>query len=167
MGGETAADIITDMADQVDIEALKASIKEAEREVDLAERNVKNKKLLLNSLKKQLQEAVISGVSGLKIKQQEEKVKTTAPPKDDATRRAEVRRRWRILGMKIKFGLGTQAMAVKRRNLRDVDSFIDKESEEATKEDQLDLEGKCMRKKMDKRHFRNGGVMIGSTQGRD
>merc|ERR1711970_218997 len=158
---------ITDMADQVDIEALKASIHEAEREVDLAERKLKNKKLLLNSLKKQLQEAVISGVSGLKIKQQDkEKVKTTAPPKDEATRRAEVRRRWRILGMKIKFGLGTQAMAVKRRNLRDVDSFIDKESEEATKEDQLDLEGKCMRKKMDKRHFRKGGVMIGSSQGR-
>ena len=127
--GETTADIVTDMAEQVDIEALKASIKEAEREVDLAERQVKNKKLLLNSLKKQLQEAVISGVSGLKIKQEEEKVKIPAPPKDEATRRAEVRRRWRILGMKIKFGLGTQAMAVKRRNLRDVDSFIDKESE--------------------------------------
>merc|ERR1712013_243162 len=92
---------------QVDIEALKASIKEAEREVDLAERQVKNKKLLLNSLKKQLQDAVISGVSGLKVKQEEEnvKVKTPAPPKDEATRRAEVRRRWRILGMKIKFGL--------------------------------------------------------------
>merc|ERR1712025_814612 len=134
---------------------------------DLAERQVKNKKLLLNSLKKQLQDAVIGGVSGLKIRQEEETVKKPAPPKDEATRRAEVRRRWRILGMKIKFGLGTQAMAVKRRNLRDVDSFIDKESEEATKEDQLDLEGKCMRKKMDKRHFRKGGVMIGSTQGRD
>merc|ERR1712013_635887 len=151
--GDTTADIITDMTGQVDIEALKASIKEAEREVDLAERQVKNKKLLLNSLKKQEEENV--------------KVKTPAPPKDEATRRAEVRRRWRILGMKIKFGLGTQAMAVKRRNLKDADSFIDKESEEATKEDQLDLEGKCMRKKMDKRHFRKGGVMIGSTQGRD
>ena len=129
--GDTTADIITDMTGQVDIEALKASIKEAEREVDLAERQVKNKKLLLNSLKKQLQDAVISGVSGLKVKQEEEnvKVKTPAPPKDEATRRAEVRRRWRILGMKIKFGLGTQAMAVKRRNLKDADSFIDKESE--------------------------------------
>merc|ERR1711862_971519 len=158
---------ITDMAGQVDIEALKASIKEAEREVDLAERQVKNKKLLLNSLKKQLQDAVISGVSGLKVKQEEENVKTPAPPKDEATRRAEVRRKWRILGMKIKFGLGTQAMAVKRRNMKDAESFIDKESEEATKEDQLDLEGKCMRKKMDKSHFRKGGVMIGSTQGRD
>merc|ERR1712121_92928 len=163
----TTADIITDMAGQVDIEALKASIKEAERAVDLAERQVKNKKLLLNSLQKQLQDAVIGRVSGLKIRQGGEKIKKPAPPKDEATRRAEVRRRWRILGMKIKFGLGTQAMAVKRRNLRDVESFIDKESEEATKEDQLDLEGKCMRKKMDKRHFRKGGVMIGSTQGRD
>jgi hypothetical protein len=47
----------------------------------------------------------------------------------EATRKAEVRRRWRILGMKIKFGLGTQVMAVKRRNLKDADSFIDKESE--------------------------------------
>merc|ERR1712142_318362 len=163
-GVESAAEI---MADTTDIEALKAAIKEAERDVDLAERQVKNKKLLLNSLKKQLQDAVIGGVSGLKIRQEEEIVKKPAPPRDEATRRAEVRRRWRILGMKIKFGLGTQAMAVKRRNLRDVESFIDKESEEATKEDQLDLEGKCMRKKMDKRHFRKGGVMIGSTQGRD
>merc|ERR1712243_26605 len=166
---ESAAEINTDtgMANNPDIEALKASIKEAERAVDLAERQVKNKKLLLNSLQKQLQDAVIGRVSGLKIRQEEEKVKKPAPPKDEATRRAEVRRRWRILGMKIKFGLGTQAMAVKRRKRRDVESFIDKESEEATKEDQLDLEGKCMRKKMDKRHFRKGGVMIGSTQGRD
>ena len=39
--------------------------------------------------------------------------------------------------------------------------------QEATKEDQMDMEGKCMRKKMDKRHFRRGGVMIGSLQGRD
>merc|ERR1719419_1844269 len=93
-----------------------------------------------------------------------EKVKKPEPPKDEATRRAEVRRRWRILGMKIKFGLGAQAMAVKRRNLKDAESFIDKESEEACKEDQMDLEGKCMRKKMDKRHFRKGGIMVGSTQ---
>ena len=31
--------------------------------------------------------------------------------------------------MKIKFGLGAQALAVKRRNLLDATSFIDKESE--------------------------------------
>merc|ERR1712142_619610 len=80
---ESAAEI---MADTTDIEALKASIKEAERDVDLAERQVKNKKLLLNSLKKQLQDAIIGGVSGLKIRQEEEIVKKPAPPKDEATR---------------------------------------------------------------------------------
>ena len=54
-----------------------------------------------------------------------------APPadEDEGARRARVRRRWRVLGMKIKFGLGAQALAVKRRNLLDATSFIDKESE--------------------------------------
>ena len=53
-----------------------------------------------------------------------------APPadEDEGARRARVRRRWRVLGMKIKFGLGAQ-LAVKRRNLLDATSFIDKESE--------------------------------------
>ena len=83
-----------------------------------------------NSLQKQLQDAVIVGIGGIKLGSEVvEMVKKPAPPKDEATRKAEVRRRWRILGMKIKFGLGTQAMAVKRRNLKDADSFIDKESE--------------------------------------
>ena len=34
-----------------------------------------------------------------------------------------------MLAIKIKFGLGAQAMAVKRRNLQDASSFIDRESE--------------------------------------
>eukprot|EP00090_Calanus_glacialis_P027806 TRINITY_DN4415_c0_g1_i3.p1 TRINITY_DN4415_c0_g1~~TRINITY_DN4415_c0_g1_i3.p1 ORF type:complete len:158 (-),score=67.35 TRINITY_DN4415_c0_g1_i3:48-521(-) len=154
------------MQEKMDAEALKASIKEAERAVDLAEREVKNRKLHLHSLQKQLQDAVIAGIGGMKVGSEVELVKKPAPPKDEATRKAEVRRRWRILGMKIKFGLGAQALAVKKRNLKDADSFIDKESEEASKEDQLDLEGKCMRKTMDKRRFRRGGIMVGSTQGR-
>merc|ERR1711962_1063569 len=49
----------------------------------------------------------------------------------------------------------------------DISTFIDQETEEATKEDQMDLEGKCMRKKTDKRHFRRGGVRVGCTEGRD
>ena len=73
---------------------------------------------------------MIAGIGGIKLGAEVvETVKKPTPPKDEATRKAEVRRRWRILGMKIKFGLGTQAMAVKRRNLKDADSFIDKESE--------------------------------------
>ena len=39
--------------------------------------------------------------------------------------------------------------------------------QEASKEDQLDLEGKCHRKKADKRYFRRGGVAVGTVQGRD
>ena len=118
------------MPEERDAEALKAYIKEAERAVDLAEREVENRKLHLHSLQKQLQDAVIVGIGGIKLGSEVvEMVKKPAPPKDEATRKAEVRRRWRILRMKIKFGLGTQAMAVKRRNLKDADSFIDKESE--------------------------------------
>merc|ERR1712034_63677 len=90
---------------------------------------------------------------------------TQGPPEE--TRRARVRRRWRILAMKVRFGLGASAMAVKARNLKDAASFIDKETEEASKEDQMDLEGKCTRIKKDKRHFRRGGVRVGCTQGRD
>ena len=39
--------------------------------------------------------------------------------------------------------------------------------QEASKEDQLDLEGKCHRKKADKRFFRRDGVAVGTVQGRD
>ena len=43
---------IINMSEERDAEALKASIREAERAVDLAEREVKNRKLHLNSLQK-------------------------------------------------------------------------------------------------------------------
>jgi len=155
----------------VDVEQIKLSIKEAEREVDIAERHLRDSQLKLTYLKNQLQEVLIAGVGGLVVADQNNNVKESAfkPPEneDETSRKARVRRRWRVLGMKIKFGLGAQAMAVKRRNLQDASSFIDKETEEASKEDQLDLEGKCHRKKADKRYFRRGGVAVGSVQGRD
>lgn len=159
------------MAVSEQVEKIKILIQEAEKDVDIAERHLKDSQLRLTYLKNQLQECFISGVSGLKSVDQNNNVKEPAykPPEneDEASRKARVRRRWRVLGMKIKFGLVTQAMAVKRRNLQDASSFIDKESEEASKEDQLDLEGKCHRKKEDKRYFRRGGVAVGSVQGRD
>ena len=124
------------MSADTEVEDLKAAIKEAERDVDLAERALKNKQLRLKAVQKQLQDAIIAGVGGLKVSSpQEQHVKKPEPPKDEATRRAEVRKRWRILGMKIKFGLGAQALAVKRRNLKDAESFIDKESEVNLKQD--------------------------------
>ena len=126
------ADHMTTMtSDQV--EQIRLSIREAERDVDLAERNLKDRQLRLNTLKSQLQEVLISGVSALKLVDQNNNVKEPSykPPEneDEASRKARVRRRWRVLGMKIKFGLVTQAMAVKRRNIQDASSFIDKESE--------------------------------------
>jgi len=153
-----------------DLEALKESIKEAEREVDIAERHLKNKQLAVQFLQSQLQDLIIAGVQGLKVSTGERGPLTSSQPsepEDEAARRARVRRRWRVLGMKIKFGLGAQAMSVKRRNTKDASSFIDNETEEATKEDQLDLEGKCGRKTKDRRYFRKGGVLVGVTQGRD
>ena len=115
----------------MDIESLKISIQEAEREVDIAERHLKNSQIKLKYLQAQLQELVISGVSGLKSAPAKVAASTPKPniEEDDVARKARVRRRWRVLGLKIKFGLGAQAMALKRRNLADASSFIDKESE--------------------------------------
>eukprot|EP00092_Neocalanus_flemingeri_P093881 GFUD01119351.1.p1 GENE.GFUD01119351.1~~GFUD01119351.1.p1 ORF type:complete len:158 (+),score=51.73 GFUD01119351.1:33-506(+) len=155
------------MSEENEAEILKAYVKQAEKDVDLAERELKNRQIRLQVLQKQLQDKIIAGIGGLRSGVQQEQVKQPAAPKDEATRKAEARKRWRMLGWKIKFGLGAQALAVKKRNLKDADSFIDKESEEASKEDQMDLEGKCMRKTTDKRRFRCGGIMVGSTQGRD
>ena len=121
------------MADSEQVEQIKLSIKEAERDVDIAERHLKDSQIRLTYLKNQLQEVLISGVSGLKVVDHNNNIKEPAykPPEneDEASRKARVRRRWRVLGMKIKFGLVAQAMAVKRRNLQDASSFIDKESE--------------------------------------
>ena len=169
----------------VDHQTLKTSITAAEREVDIAERHLKNKQLALQFLQNQLRDLIIADVKGLKITTKEvSPVITNKPtePEDESARKERVRRRWRVLGMKIKFGLGAQAMALKQRNLKDASSFIDKDTEvntalvlqcidnfiqEASKEDQLDLEGKCARKTRDKRYFRRGGVCVGTTQGRD
>ena len=132
------------MAVSEQVEKIKISIQEAEKDVDIAERHLKDSQLRLTYLKNQLQECFISGVSGLKAVDQNNNVKEPAykPPEneDEASRKARVRRRWRVLGMKIKFGLVTQAMAVKRRNLQDASSFIDKESEV---EEAIKIVSKC------------------------
>merc|ERR1712240_477699 len=150
-----------------DMEDLKAAVKEAERLLDLAEREVASRKVALKVLQKKLQDELIGSVGGLKVPSKSAETTKPAEPVDEETRRARVRRRWRILAMKVRFGLGASAMAVKARNLKDAASFIDKETEEASKEDQMDLEGKCARIKKDKRHFRRGGVRVGCSQGRD
>merc|ERR1712240_866975 len=149
------------------MEDLKAAVKEAERLLDLAEREVASRKVALKVLQKKLQDELIGSVGGLKGPSKSAETTKPTEPEDEETRRARVRRRWRILAMKVRFGLGASAMAVKARNLKDAASFIDKETEEVSKEDQMDLEGKCARIKKDKRHFRRGGVRVGCSQGRD
>ena len=119
----------------VDLQTLKTSITAAEREVDIAERHLKNKQLALQFLQNQLRDLIIADVKGLKITTKEvSPVITNKPtePEDESARKERVRRRWRVLGMKIKFGLGAQAMALKQRNLKDASSFIDKETEVTT-----------------------------------
>ena len=114
------------------LETLRQSIKEAEREVDIAERHLKNKQLALQFLQSQLQDLIISDVQGLRVSTGERGPLTKShpsEPEDEAARKARVRRRWTVLGMKIKFGLAAQAMSVKRRNTKDASSFIDRETE--------------------------------------
>merc|ERR1712002_720538 len=119
------------------MEDLKAAVKEAERLLDLAEREVASRKVALKVLQKKLQDELVSSVGGLKAPSKSTETTKPTEPEDEETRRARVRRRWRILAMKVRFGLGASAMAVKARNLKDAASFIDKETEEASKEDQM------------------------------
>merc|ERR1712209_304623 len=134
------------------MEDIKKAISEAEKELEVAERLVASKRSALMVLQKQLQDQLVKNVGGLKaVTSGGDKVNRNETEEE---RRARVRRRWRVLAMK-------------KRNLNDISTFIDQETEEATKEDQMDLEGKCMRKKTDKRHFRRGGVRVGCTEGRD
>ena len=115
----------------VDLQTLKTSITAAEREVDIAERHLKNKQLALQFLQNQLRDLIIADVKGLKIasKEVDPVPNKTTEAEDETARKERVRRRWRVLGMKIKFGLGAQAMALKQRNVKDSSSFIDKETE--------------------------------------
>ena len=115
----------------VDLQTLKTSITAAEKEVDIAERHLKDKQLALQFLQNQLQDLIIADVNGLKISTKDTGPFTskTTEPEDESARKERVRRRWRVLGMKIKFGLGAQAMALKHRNMKDSSSFIDKETE--------------------------------------
>ena len=115
----------------VDLQTLKTSITAAERDVDIAERHLKNKQLALQFLRNQLRDFIIADVKCLQIATKETGpvIKKPTEAEDEIARKERVRRRWRVLGMKIKFGLGAQAMALKQRNLKDASSFIDKETE--------------------------------------
>ena len=81
-------------------------------------------------------------------------------------------KKWKMAGFKVRSGLGF----MHRRDLSNIDTFIVRESEVkeeifciriclfilfqvACLEDQLELEGKCLRKSKDKRSFRKTGCV--------
>ena len=76
------------MAVSEQVEKIKISIQEAEKDVDIAERHLKDSQLRLTYLKNQLQECFISGVSGLKAVDQNNNVKEPAykPPENEDER---------------------------------------------------------------------------------
>jgi len=96
---------------------------------------------------------------------EESKKEITTNKEDESKRKAEVRRKWRVLGMKVR--VGVTANVVRRRKVNDANTFIDKETEAVAMEDNLDLEGKCERKKAVRSKWRKAGVMVGTNQGRD
>merc|ERR1712130_75546 len=95
------------------MEDIRQAIIEAERELEAAEKAVASKRSALMVLQKQLQDQLMKNVGGLKdVTLGGDKVKK---PETEEERRARVRRRWRVLALKVKFGLGANVLAVNKR----------------------------------------------------
>merc|ERR1711972_204895 len=115
----------------ITMEDIKKAIGEAEKELEVAEKLVASKRSALMVLQKQLQDQLVKNVGGLKgVTSGGDKVNRN---ENEDERRVRVRRRWRVLALKVKFGLGANVLAIKKRNLNDISTFIDQETEEATK----------------------------------
>merc|ERR1711884_467717 len=85
------------------MEDIKKAIGEAEKELEVAERLVASKRSALMVLQKQLQDQLVKNVGGLKgVTSGGDKVNRNETEEE---RRARVRRRWRVLAFKVKFGL--------------------------------------------------------------
>merc|ERR1712032_1079057 len=94
------------------MEDIRKAISEAERELEAAEKAVASKRNALMVLQKQLQDQLVKNVGGLKgVTPGGDKVKK---PETEEERRARVRRRWRVLALKVKFGLGANFLAIRR-----------------------------------------------------
>jgi len=94
---------------------------------------------------------------------------TNSKNKDDSEEKnkqsQEIRRKWRVLGAKVRVGVTTTVL--KRRKMNDPTTFMDRETEEVTKEDKMDLEGNTVRQKEVKRRWRKAGMAVSNLQGRD
>jgi len=157
-------------------DCLEMLLGEAVKLLKQAEDEVKIRKLKVVELKTKLEEAKRIEEKIKKAnadsKQEEKQSKPEAEEEKkseeaELARKAAIRRKWRVLGMKVR--VGVTANIVRRRKINDANSFLDKESEAVTKEDSLDLEGKCEQKKTMKSKWRRGGTLRGdlALQGRD
>merc|ERR1711872_849880 len=133
------------------LEQAVESLAEAEREVVRRKNEVSELQGRLNSL--------IDGQTQI----------TISTNKDDSEQKnkqsQEIRRKWRVLGAKVRVGVTTTVL--KRRKMNDPTTFMDRETEEVTKEDKMDLEGNTVRQKEVKRRWRKAGMGVTNLQGRD
>lgn len=130
---------------------------EAKRVLAQAQKEMKIKEDRVVDLEKRLAEVIERSSTAVQPKPKEQV--------SEEERRALVRRRWRILGMKVRIGIS--ANIVKKRKVNDPNSFVVKETEAVKKEDELDLEGACKRKTKVRGKWRKAGFGAGIVQGRD
>ena len=104
-------------ADNEKIISLKNLVSQAEQSLEEAENDLANKKEELKKLQLKLEDEVIKDVSKLKM-----------PVEKADTDKVDAAKKWRVLGMKVRLGVGGMAMT-KRRDIGDADTFIVKESE--------------------------------------
>lgn len=159
-GVEANQNVQKSQSDTNTSDCLEMLLSEAVKLLKQAENEVKVRQLKVKEIQKKLEEVKLNEKKEMEAKKRQE-----LSPEEELKRRAAVRRKWRILGMKVRVGI--TANIVRRRKINDANSFLDKETEAVTKEDNLDLEGKCEQKKVVKSKWRKGGTLPGITQGRD
>merc|ERR1712212_194281 len=113
------------------LEQAVESLAEAEREVVRRKNEVSELQGRLNNL--------IDGQTQITISTSKDDI-TNTENKDDSEQKnkqsQEIRRKWRVLGAKVRVGVTTTVL--KRRKMNDPTTFMDRETEEVTKEDKMD-----------------------------
>merc|ERR1719397_1363043 len=108
------------------------------------------------------QSEVIQSLEGKKEEEDAEKtgesVDVVGKLKSDA-----IKKKWRVLGLKVRVGV-TPAVE-RQRKVNDPNSFMEKEFVDVKKEEDMDLEGNCSRKKTIRKKWRKSGIRVGCTQG--
>ena len=104
-------------ADNEDIINLKNLVSKAEQNLEQAEKELATKREELKKLLSKLEDEVIKDVSKMKL-----------PAEKPVAEKIDAAKKWRVLGMKVRLGVGGVAMT-KRRDIGDAETFIVKETE--------------------------------------